>query len=327
MDTALHVHRLHFALTVIYHYLFPQLTIGLALFIVMLKTAALWTGKAHYNRAARFWTHIFAINFAIGVVTGIPMEFQFGTNWAEFSRAAGGVIGQTLAMEGVFSFFLESTFLGLFLFGEQRLGPRRHWLAGFLVFLGSWLSGYLIIATDAWMQHPVGYTLGPHGEIQLSSFWALLLNPWALWQYAHNMIAAVITACFVMAAVGAFYLLAGQHEAYGRRFLRVAVSVGVVATILQLYPSDAQGRMVARHQPVTLAAMEGLFETKSGAPLAIIGQPDMQKKRLDNPLVVPRALSVLTYRRWEAEVKGLDVFPEQDWPDQIPLLYYSYHVM
>ena len=150
----------------------------------------------------------------MGVVTGIPMEFQFGTNWARFSKSAGGVIGQTLAMEGVFSFFLESSFLGLFLFGEKRLGPRAHWFAGFLVFLGSWLSGFFIVATDAWMQHPVGYALGPHGEILLTSFWALLLNPWLLWQYLHNMIGAVVTGSFVMAAVGAFYLLVKRQEPY-----------------------------------------------------------------------------------------------------------------
>ena len=145
MHDALTVHRLHFAYTVTFHYLFPQLTMGLALLIVILKTLALRTGDEHYNEAARFWAHIFGINFAMGVVTGIPMEFQFGTNWAQFSRAAGGVIGQTLAMEGVFSFFLESSFLGLFLFGEKRLGPRGHWWAAFLVFLGSWMSGYLIV--------------------------------------------------------------------------------------------------------------------------------------------------------------------------------------
>ncbi|PYU15946.1 MAG: cytochrome ubiquinol oxidase subunit I, partial [Acidobacteria bacterium] len=200
MDDALAIHRLHFAFTVTFHYLFPQLTMGLALLLVIFKTLALRTGDEHYNRATRFWARIFGINFALGVVTGIPLEFQFGTNWAEFSRAAGGVIGQTLAMEGVFSFFLESSFLGLFLFGEKRLGPRWHWFAGFMVFLGSWISGYLIVATDAWMQHPVGYTLGPRGEILLADFWALLLNPWALWQYAHNMTGAVITACFVVAA-------------------------------------------------------------------------------------------------------------------------------
>ena len=328
MDDTLAIHRLQFAFTVTFHYLFPQLTMGLALLIVILKTVALRTDDDHYNRAARFWGKIFGINFALGVVTGIPMEFQFGTNWAQFSRAAGGVIGQTLAMEGVFSFFLESSFLGLFLFGEKRLGPKGHWLSAFLVFLGSWLSGYFIIATDAWMQHPVGYALGPAGEIHLASVSALLFNRWALWQYAHNMIGAVQTACFVMAAVGAFYLLSGQHETYGRTFVRLAVIVGVVASITQAYPTgDAQGKMIARHQPVTLAAMEGLFETQQGAPLAILGQPDMQKKRLDNPLIVPRMLSFLTYRRWTAEVRGLDRFPEQDWPDKILLLYYSYHVM
>src|SRR5260221_2006564 len=161
MEQALDVHSLHFAFTVTFHYIFPQLTMGLALLLVYLKTKALRTNNEHYNRAARFWGRIFGINFAVGVVTGIPLEFQFGTNWAAFSRAAGGVIGQTLAMEGVFSFFLESSFLGLFLFGEKRLSPMAHWGAAFLVFLGSWLSGFFIIATDAWMQHPVGYEMGP----------------------------------------------------------------------------------------------------------------------------------------------------------------------
>ena len=156
MEQALNVHRLHFAFTITFHYIFPQLTMGLALLLVYLKTKALRTGDEHYNRAARFWARIFGINFALGVVTGIPMEFQFGTNWAAFSKAAGGVIGQTLAMEGVFSFFLESSFLGLFLFGEKKLGRIGHWLAAFLVWLGSWLSGYFIVATDAWMQHPDG---------------------------------------------------------------------------------------------------------------------------------------------------------------------------
>jgi cytochrome d ubiquinol oxidase subunit I len=328
VDDALTIHRIHFAFTVSYHYIFPQLTMGLALLILVLKTIALRTGDDHYNRAARFWARIFGINFVMGVVTGIPMEFQFGTNWAAFSRAAGGVIGQTLAMEGVFSFFLESSFLGLFLFGEKRLGPRGHWFSALMVFLGSWMSGYLIVLTNAWMQHPVGYTLGPNGEILLSSFWALLLNPWGLWQYAHTMLGAVVSASFVMSAVGAFYLLSHWHEEYGRLFVRVGVTSGVIAVILMLFPTgDRQGAMIARHQPVTLAAMEGLFETHQGAPLAILGQPDMRKRRLDNPLTIPRLLSFLTYQRWRAEVKGLEAFPESDWPQNIPLLYYSYHIM
>jgi cytochrome d ubiquinol oxidase subunit I len=328
MDDALAVHRLHFAFTITFHYLFPQLTMGLALLIVILKTLALRGRGEAYNVAARFWAKIFAINFAIGVVTGIPMEFQFGTNWSEFSKAAGGVIGQTLAMEGVFAFFLESSFLGLFLFGERRLGPVGHWFAAFMVFFGSWLSGYFIIATDAWMQHPVGHEVLPGGAIALKSFWAFLLNPWAGWQYAHNMNGSVLTACFVMAAVGSYYLITKQHLEQARLYVRLAVTVGAISSIVQLYPTgDAQGRMVAQHQPATLAAMEGLFRTEEGAPLVIIGQPDMERQRLDNPIVVPRMLSFLTYQRWQARVKGLDAFPKEDWPDNIPLLYYSYHVM
>jgi cytochrome bd ubiquinol oxidase subunit I len=325
---AITLHRLHFAFTITYHYLFPQLTMGLALLIVVLKTIALRTGDEHYNRAARFWAKIFAINFTMGVVTGIPMEFQFGTNWARFSKAAGGVIGQTLAMEGVFSFFLESSFLGLFLFGEKRLSRKAHWVSAFLVFLGSWLSGYFIIATDAWMQHPVGYRLDTDGSIMLDSFWGLLFNPWVGWQYLHNMISSVMVASGVMASIGAFYLLQGKHEAYGQTFVKTGVIAGFIASILLLFPTgDGQGKNIALYQPATLAAMEGLFETANGAPIAILGQPDVIQKRLDNPLLVPNALSVLTYRRWTAEVKGLDAFPEKDWPDNIALLYFSYHIM
>lgn len=328
MDSALTVSRLQFAFTITYHYLFPQLTMGLALLIFLLKSRALRTGEAAWDRAARFWTRIFAINFAMGVVTGIPMEFQFGTNWAVFSRAAGGVIGQTLAMEGVFSFFLESTFLGFLLYGEKRLGPKGHWAASLLVFLGSWLSGYFIVVTNAWMQHPAGHSLGADGEIQIASLAAVLLNPWAIWEYLHTMLGAVVTGCFVMASIGAFYLLSGRHEECGRIFLRQAIVVGAAATVLQIFPTgDQQGKLVAHHQPATLAAMEGLFTSEHGAPIVLVGQPDMDRMRLDNPIAVPRVLSFLTYNRWGAEVKGLDSFPREAWPQNVPLLYYCYHVM
>jgi cytochrome bd ubiquinol oxidase subunit I len=328
MEDALTVHRLHFAFTITFHYIFPQLTMGLALLIFILKTLALRTRNEIWNQAARFWAKIFGISFAFGVVTGIPMEFQFGTNWSQFSRAAGGVIGQTLAMEGVFSFFLESSFLGLFLFGEKRLGPRAHWFSSFMMFLGSWLSGYLIVATDAWMQHPVGWARGPDGSFDLTSFWALLLNPWGLWQYAHTMLGAVQTGCFTMAAIGSYYLLSNSHVDFGGLFVRVGVTVGVIASFLQLFPTgDGQGKMIAHHQPVTLAAMEGLFVTQQGAPLVILGQPDVTNRGLDNPLVMPRALSFLTYKSWAAKVDGLDRFPSSDWPDNIALLYFSYHIM
>jgi len=325
---ALTVHRFHFAFTVTFHYLFPQLTMGLALLIVILKTIALRTGNEHYNKAARFWGKVLAINFAMGVVTGIPMEFQFGTNWARFSKAAGGVIGQTLAMEGVFSFFLESSFLGAFLWGEKRLGPKAHWLSAFLVFAGSWLSGFFIIATNAWMQYPSGYRLASNGEILLTNLWQLLLNRWIFWQYLHNMIGSVVTASFVMASIGAFYLLSRTHEAHGRTFVRIGVVAAFLGCCLMLFPTgDQQGKNIAYYQPPTLAGMEGLFHTQAGAPLAILGQPDLEAKKLDNPFTVPNALSFLTYRRWKAEVKGLTDFPRAWWPDNIPLLYYSYHIM
>jgi cytochrome d ubiquinol oxidase subunit I len=328
MDSALLVHRIHFAFTVTFHYLFPQLTMGLAPLMVVLKTMGLRRNDETYNQAARFWAKIFGINFLLGVVTGIPMEFQFGTNWSHFSRYAGGVIGQTLGLEGMFAFFLESAFLGLFLYGEKRLSPRAHWWSGVAVFLGSWLSGYFIIATDAWMQHPVGYAKAADGSLQLSSFWALLMNPWTLWQYAHNMSGAVITGAIVMSSIGAFYLLWGKFEAHARIFVKVGVAAGLIFSVLQLFPTgDGQGRMIAVNQPVTLAAMEALFVGQSGAPLVLLGQPNVETRQIDNPLQVPEALSFLTYRAWKANVQGLDSFSPDQWPQNIALLYYSYHIM
>jgi cytochrome bd ubiquinol oxidase subunit I len=328
LDDALTIHRLHFAFTITYHYLFPQLTMGLAPLIVVFKSLALWKRDERYNKAARFWAKIFAVNFLFGVVTGIPMEFQFGTNWAKFSQYAGGVIATALAMEGVFAFFLESSFLGLFLFGEKRFGQKIHWLAAFMVFAGSWLSGYFIIVTDAWMQRPVGFELAADGTAHLTSFWALLFNEWAFWQYLHNMGGALVTGSFVMAAVGAFYLLSRKQEEYGRLFLRVGVTAAVAASLFQLFPSgDRQGKLIAKHQPVTLAAMEGLFHTETGASMVLVGQPNTAEQKLDNPISIPKALSFLTYQHWDAEVKGLNEFPRDRWPDNIPLLYYSYHIM
>jgi cytochrome d ubiquinol oxidase subunit I len=328
MDSALLIHRLHFAFTVTFHYLFPQLTMGLAPLIVVLKTLALRRSDETYNQAARFWARIFGINFVLGVVTGIPMEFQFGTNWSHFSRFAGGVIGQTLAMEGMFAFFLESAFLGLFLYGEKRLSPRAHWWSAVAVFAGSWLSGYFIIATDAWMQNPVGYTRAADGSAQLSSFWELVLNPWAWWQYAHNMSGAAITGAFVMASIGAFYLLWGKHADFGKIFVKVGVVAGCIFSIIQLFPTgDGQGRMLVKYQPVTLAAMEALFTGQPGAPLVLIGQPDMEQRRIDNPIIIPKMLSFLTYQDWAAHVQGLNEFPQDLWPSNVPLLYYSYHIM
>jgi cytochrome d ubiquinol oxidase subunit I len=322
------MHRIHFAFTATFHYLFPQLTMGLALLIVVLKTAALQTGDERYHDAARFWGKIFGVNFMFGVVTGIPMEFQFGTNWSHFARVTGGVIGQPLAMEGVFSFFLESTFLGLFLFGERRLSAWAHWGAAFMVFLGSWLSGYFIIVTNAWMQHPVAYDMLANGAFEINSFWGLLTNPWAVLEYAHNMCGSVVTASFVMSAVGAFYLLENRFEKYSRIFLKTGVIAGFISCTLMVFPTgDLHGKYLAKNQPATMAAMEGLFHTEKGAGVAIMGQPNEQTETLDNPLVVNDLLSFLIYGTTSAEVQGLDKFPRENWPQPLALLYYSYHIM
>ncbi|HLY99813.1 MAG TPA: cytochrome ubiquinol oxidase subunit I [Candidatus Angelobacter sp.] len=328
MESTLFIHRLHFAFTVTFHYLFPQLTMGLAPLLVVMKTLALRTGNEKWNEAARFWARIFGVNFLMGVVTGIPMEFQFGTNWSHFARLTGGVIGQPLVMEGVFAFFLESAFLGLFLYGEKRLSPRAHWWSGFLVFAGSWISGYFIIVAGAWMQHPVAYTRMSDGGFQVSSFWGMLLNPWALLQYAHNMSGAMITAVFAVSATGAYYLLEEKFQEYGRMFLRVGVIGGVIFCFLQVFPTgDLHGRYMAKHQPVATAAMEGLFKSETGAPIVILGQPDEEHERIDNPVVVNKVLSFLIYGTTTSEVKGLNEFPKDIWPTNIPLLYYSYHIM
>ncbi|MBT3345979.1 MAG: cytochrome ubiquinol oxidase subunit I [Gemmatimonadetes bacterium] len=328
MEDALLYHRLQFAFTITFHYLFPQLTMGLAVLIVTMKSLALRRNDEGYHRAARLWIRIFAVNFAMGVVTGIPMEFQFGTNWARFSELTGSVIGQTLALEGMFSFFLESSFIGLMLFGEKKLGPRLHFGSCILVLLGTWLSGFFIIATHAWMQHPVGYEIDTAGRITLTSIGALLSNPWLFWEYAHNMLASIVTSAFVVAGVGAFYLLSGRHVEAGQRFLRIAVPAGLIASVLVAFPTgDQQAGNVARYQPPTLAAMEGLFETQSGAGIVLIGQPNMAQRRIDNPLHIPYILSLITYKRFDAEVRGMDAYPADELPTNVPLLYYSFHTM
>jgi cytochrome d ubiquinol oxidase subunit I len=321
-------HRLQFGFTATFHYLFPQLTMGLALLIVVLKAVGRRPGHEAWNEAARFWIRLFGLSFALGVVTGVPMEFQFGTNWALFSTQSGAVIGQTLAMEGIFAFFLESSFLALLLFGERRLGPRRHFVAALALFAGSWLSGYFIIATNAFMQHPVGQSVGADGTYQLASLARFVFNPWAIIQYLHNQVAAVVTGAFVMAAVGAYWTMRGEHADSARVSLSTGVVAGLVASMVVAFPTGhLQGRQVADAQPVTLAAMEGRFESGPFAPLAMIGQPNVEQRKLDNPIRLPAVLSWIAYGQFSANVRGLEAFPEDTWPTNIELLYYSFHIM
>jgi cytochrome d ubiquinol oxidase subunit I len=326
MNDVLSVGRVQFGFTIMFHYLFPVLTMGLGVLIAVLKTLQLRTRDDRYGVAARFWAKIFAITFATGVVTGIPMEFQFGTNWARFSHFSGGVVGQTLFMEGVFAFFAESSFLGLFLFGERRLRPVAHWFASVMVAFGAVLSGFFIVATNAWMQHPVGYEV-VQGRAELTSLVALLTNPYAAWQYPHVISGSLVTASMVMAGIGAYCLLARRSEDLGRISVRVGVVAGLLFALISLFPTGAKhGENITRFQPVKMAAMEGLFETQEGAPLAIIGMPDTEKKQLLDPIYVPRMLSYLAYGDVRAKVVGLNDYPADEHPP-VELVYYAYHIM
>lgn len=328
MGDPLFWHRLQFGFTSAFHYLFPQLTMGLVLLIVVFKVLHKRKRDDKYNECARLLIRIFGISFAIGVVTGIPLEFQFGTNWAEFSRYSGAVIGQTLGMEGLFAFFLESSFLSVLIWGEQRFGERIHYLSAWALFVGSWLSGYFIIVTNAFMQHPVGHVTGSNNTLQIASFWRFLLNPWALVQYAHNMAGAVVTGAFFVSALGALYLLRNTHTAHARLLLKTGVIVGLIASVLVAFPTgDQQGKLVAAHQPTSLAAMEGRWESGRFAEINFIGQPNTAERKLDNPLRMPGILSFIAYGSFSSNVRGLNEFPADTWPTNIELLYYSFHIM
>ncbi len=317
--------RLQFAFTIMFHYLFPITTIGLAPFVALYTIEAA-RGDADAARAATFWTRIFAINFAVGVVTGIPMEFQFGTNWAAFSAASGSVIGQPLAMEGVYAFFLESVFLGILLYGKDRVAPWLHSTSAVAVWAGSWLSGFFIVVTDAWMQHPVGYTIIGK-TIELTSLSAVLLSTFAWWQYMHVVCGAMIAGGFVVAGVGAYYLLSKRERLLAQRFVDAGVVVALIFSVLVIFPTgDRNGDDVTQYQPIKLAAMEGLFKSTKDAPLAIIGMPNSQTQALIDPIFVPDLLSFLAYGNFTANVKGLRAYAAELWPP-VELVYYAYHVM
>ena len=327
MDDPTIWHRLLFAFTIIYHYLFPQLTMGLAPLIAWWRYRA-WRGDAGCRDLARFWTRILGVTFAVGVVTGIPMEFQFGTNWAAFTRYSGAVIGQTLAMEGMFAFFFESAFIGALIWGDGRLSERTLMLAALGVFVGSWASAYFILVTNAFMQHPVGYVTSPDGTLAIGDLMAYLLNPWAMVTFFHNMSAAVVTGTFVVAGVGAFHALRGTHSGFARDCLHWGTAIGLAAAFIVAFPTgDQQAKTVAKYQPTALAGMEGRFVSGDMADIDLIGEPDVAAERLDNPIRIPAALSFLATGSFHGNVPGLKEFPRDQWPDNIELLYYSFHIM
>ena len=310
-----------------FHYLFPIGTMGLAPFIAWYTVSGTRARDANALASAEFLGKIFALNFAVGVVSGIPLEFQFGTNWAAFSVKAGSVVGQPLALEGIYAFFFESVFLGVFLYGRRRVSARFYAFSAIALWLGSWLSGFFIVATNAWMQHPVGYHFAANGRIEIASLRTVLLSPFAFWQYAHVITGALLAGAFVVAGIGSYYLLGRRNEIFGQRFVRVGVIVGFAASLIAIFPTgDRNANEVTRNQPVKFAAMEGIFKTQRGAPEAIIGMPDTQHGRLIDPVYVPDLLSYLAYGNFRASVKGLDSYPADLHPP-VELTYYAYHVM
>jgi cytochrome d ubiquinol oxidase subunit I len=317
--------RLQFALTVGFHYLFPPLSIGLSWMIVYFLARHRKTGDEAWRQTARFWTRLFAVTFAVGVASGITMEFQFGTNWAAYSRFVGDIFGAPLAAEGVFAFFLESSFLGVLLYGENRVSRRVYEWSAVLVALGATLSAFWIIVANSWQQTPAGFEL-VNGRAELTSFWQAAFNPSTLPRYAHTVAGALVTGTLFVLGCSAWLLLKGRHVALAERSLRAAVLPFALSVLLSGVLGHHHAVQVARTQPVKLAAFEGLWETQKSAPLLLFGVPNESAGRTDFAVAIPGGLSLLVGLRTDTEVAGLNAVPKEDRPPLAPT-FWSFHGM
>lgn len=321
--------RLQFALTIMFHYIYPQLSIGLGLILVIMEGIYLKTKDPVYHQMARFWTKVFALTFALGVATGIVMEFEFGTNWATYSRYVGDVFGSALAAEGVFAFFLESGFLALLLFGWNRVGPKTHFFATVMVCLGAHFSAIWIIVANSWMQTPTGYHIVGEGlaaRAEIVDFWAMVFNPSSMDRLSHAVIGAWLSGAFLVISVSAYYKLKNKHTEFAKGSMKVALWVAIAAVILQGISGDSSARGVAQNQPAKFAAMEAIFTTEKGVPLQIFGIVNTKEKKLDYSLGIPNLLSFMTFGNTQAEITGLDKYPEKDWP-HVSSVFQMYHLM
>ncbi len=334
--------RIQFAFTVAFHYIYPPLSIGLGIILVITEARYLKTGEARYRTMARFWTRVFGLTFAIGVATGIVMEFEFGTNWATYSRFVGDVFGSALAAEGIFAFFLESGFLAILLFGWDKVGPRMHFFATVMVALGAHFSAVWIIVANSWQQTPAGSHLEVAGvavkeayrlsEAELSQarmviddFWAVVFNPSTIDRLTHTVIGAWQAGAFLVISVSAWYLLKGRYRQFAESSLKIGLGVATVAAFLSLFTGHSSAQTVAEHQPSKLAAMEGLWETRDRAPLMVAGWIDTENKRTYG-LSVPNGLSLLIAGTPEHTVTGLDQIPEALRPPLQPT-FQLFHLM
>ena len=322
--------RLQFALTIMFHYLFPPLTIGLGVLMVFMEGAYLKTRDPLYEAMARFWTRIFAVNFAMGVATGIVMEFEFGTNWAAYARFVGDVFGSALAAEGIFAFFLESGFLALLVFGWDKVSPRTHFASTVLVALGSMFSAVWIVAANSWQQTPAGYRIvgeGIHARAEITDFLAMVVNPSSVERLLHVLLGAFILGAFFVMSVSAFYVLKGRHLEFARRSFTIALVFAAVVSLAEIVSGDSQGRKLETTQPAKLAAFEGLYATTPGGTrLTVLGFPDDSEGRVRCQLAIPGLLSLLVFGNPHTPVRGLDQFPRADWPP-VPVPFYAYHAM
>lgn len=314
--TTLLLSRIQFAFTIAFHYIYPPLSIGLGLNLVIMEALYLATKKPLYRQMARFWTQVFALTFAIGVATGIVMEFEFGTNWAAYSRYVGDVFGSALAAEGIFAFFLESGFLALLLFGWDRVGPKLHFLSTVLVAVGSMFSAVWIIVANSWMQTPAGYHIVGHGlraRAEITDFWAMVFNPSSMDRLTHTLMGAWQAGAFLVLSVAAYYLLRKRHLEFAKASIRVALPVALAAALLQLATGHRSAVGVARNQPVKLAAFEGHYATTGPAALHLFGWVDEAGQEVRGP-AVPGFLSFLIHGRFDAPVTGLASVPADDRP-------------
>ncbi len=321
--------RIQFAFTVAFHYLYPPLSIGLGVILVILEALWLKTHNPLYHQMARFWTKVFALTFAIGVATGIVMEFEFGTNWAAYSRYVGDVFGSALAAEGIFAFFLESGFLAVLLFGWDRVKPRTHFLATCMVCLGAHFSAIWIVVANSWQQTPAGYHLvgeGLNTRAEITDFWAMVFNPSSMERLSHTVCGAWQAGAFLVISVSAFYLLRNRHGDFARASLKVGLAMAAVVSLLQLVTGHDSAVGVATAQPAKLAAFEGRYETRAHAPLTLFGWVDEGNERLRFSVEVPGLLSWLVYGETAKPVAGLREFKPEDRPP-VNFVFQTYHAM
>ena len=328
MDVLL-LSRIQFALTSAFHYLYPPLSIGLGIMLVIIEGLWLKNRNPLYHQMARFWTRVFALTFAIGVATGIVLEFEFGTNWATYSRYVGDVFGSALAAEGIFAFFLESGFLAVLLFGWDRVGPKVHFLATCMVCLGAHFSAIWIVVANSWMQTPAGFHIvgeGLKARAEITDFWQMVFNPSSMDRLLHVLCGAWQAGAFLVVSVSAWYLLKKRHEEFARASLRVGLVVGMAASLLQLVSGHGSAAGVAHNQPAKLAAFEGLYKTTPHAPLALFGWVDEKAEAVKGDVSIPGLLSYLVYKDASKPIQGLNEFRPEDRPP-VNLSFQFYHIM